>query len=136
MLQAHGIAVQRGERQILSDIDLALPAGQVIGVLGANGAGKSTLLAALAGELSPSTGRITLNDALCLPGLRQNWPAAVPCCRRALRCSLTCRWPPSSAWGLIRMHDTRGQGRLVLTAAIRPRPPWPKISASCSACWP
>lgn len=61
MLQAHGIAVQRGERQILSDIDLALPAGQVIGVLGANGAGKSTLQAALAGELSPSTGRITLN---------------------------------------------------------------------------
>ena len=39
MLQAHGIAVQRGERQILSDIDLSLPAGQVIGVLGANGAG-------------------------------------------------------------------------------------------------
>ena len=61
MLQAHGIAVQRGERQILSDIDLSLPAGQVIGVLGANGAGKSTLLAALAGELSPSAGRITLN---------------------------------------------------------------------------
>ena len=61
MLQAHGIAVQRGERQILADIDLSLPAGQVIGVLGANGAGKSTLLAALAGELSPSAGRITLN---------------------------------------------------------------------------
>ena len=61
MLQAHGIAVQRGERQILSDIDLYLPAGQVIGVLGANGAGKSTLLAALAGELSPCAGRITLN---------------------------------------------------------------------------
>ena len=61
MLQAHGIAVQRGERKILADIDLSLPAGQVIGVLGANGAGKSTLLAALAGELSPSAGRITLN---------------------------------------------------------------------------
>ena len=61
MLQAHGIAVQRGVRQILADIDLSLPAGQVIGVLGANGAGKSTLLAALAGELSPSAGRITLN---------------------------------------------------------------------------
>lgn len=71
MLQAHGIAVQRGERQILSDIDLALPAGQVIGVLGANGAGKSTLLAALAGELSPSTGRITLNGRPL-----SAWPAA------------------------------------------------------------
>ena len=71
MLQAHGIAVQRGERQILTDIDLSLPAGQVIGVLGANGAGKSTLLAALAGELSPSTGRITLNGRPL-----SAWPAA------------------------------------------------------------
>ena len=71
MLQAHGIAVQRGERQILSDIDLSLPAGQVIGVLGANGAGKSTLLAALAGELSPSAGRITLNGRPL-----SAWPAA------------------------------------------------------------
>ena len=71
MLQAHGIAVQRGERQILADIDLSLPAGQVIGVLGANGAGKSTLLAALAGELSPSAGRITLNGRPL-----SAWPAA------------------------------------------------------------
>ena len=71
MLRAHGIAVQRGERQILSNIDLSLPAGQVIGVLGANGAGKSTLLAALAGELSPSTGRITLNGRPL-----SAWPAA------------------------------------------------------------
>ena len=70
MLQAHGIAVQRGERQILSDIDLSLPAGQVIGVLGANGAGKSTLLAALAGELSPSVGSVTLNGRLL-----SAWPA-------------------------------------------------------------
>ena len=80
MLQAHGIAVQRGERQILSDIDLSLPAGQVIGVLGANGAGKSTLLAALAGELSPSTGRITLNGRPL-----SAWPAAeLASCRAVL----------------------------------------------------
>lgn len=80
MLQAHGIVVQRGERQILSDIDLALPAGQVIGVLGANGAGKSTLLAALAGELSPSAGRITLNGRPL-----SAWPAAeLASCRAVL----------------------------------------------------
>ena len=80
MLQAHGIAVQRGERQILSDIDLSLPAGQVIGVLGANGAGKSTLLAALAGELSTSTGRITLNGRPL-----SAWPAAeLASCRAVL----------------------------------------------------
>ena len=80
MLQAHGIAVQRGERQILSDIDLSLPAGQVLGVLGANGAGKSTLLAALAGELSPSAGRITLNGRPL-----SAWPAAeLASCRAVL----------------------------------------------------
>ena len=80
MLQAHGIAVQRGERQILSDIDLSLPAGQVIGVLGANGAGKSTLLAALAGELSPSAGRITLNGRPL-----SAWPVAeLASCRAVL----------------------------------------------------
>ena len=80
MLQAHGMAVQRGERQILSDIDLSLPAGQVIGVLGANGAGKSTLLAALAGELSPSAGRITLNGRPL-----SAWPAAeLASCRAVL----------------------------------------------------
>ncbi len=80
MLQAHGIAVQRGERQILSDIDLSLPAGQVIGVLGANGAGKSTLLAALAGELSPSVGSITLNGRPL-----SAWPAAeLASCRAVL----------------------------------------------------
>lgn len=80
MLQAHGIAVQRGERQILSDIDLSLPAGQIIGVLGANGAGKSTLLAALAGELSPSAGRITLNGRPL-----SAWPAAeLASCRAVL----------------------------------------------------
>lgn len=71
MLQAHGIAVQRGERQILADIDLSLPAGQVTGVLGANGAGKSTLLAALAGELSTSAGSVTLNGRPL-----SAWPAA------------------------------------------------------------
>ena len=80
MLQAQGIAVQRGERQILSDIDLSLPAGQVIGVLGANGAGKSTLLAALAGELSPSVGSVTLNGRSL-----SAWPAAeLASCRAVL----------------------------------------------------
>ena len=80
MLQAQGIAVQRGERQILSDIDLSLPAGQVIGVLGANGAGKSTLLAALAGELSPSVGSVTLNGRLL-----SAWPAVeLASCRAVL----------------------------------------------------
>ncbi|HBD36663.1 MAG TPA: hemin ABC transporter ATP-binding protein, partial [Cupriavidus sp.] len=40
MLIARNLSCSRGRRQILSGIDLNLPAGEMVGVLGANGAGK------------------------------------------------------------------------------------------------
>ncbi|AKJ27194.1 heme ABC transporter ATP-binding protein [Caldimonas brevitalea] len=61
MLVAQGLGCARGPRQVLSQVDLALKAGEVVGVLGANGAGKSSLLACLAGELQPCAGRVTLD---------------------------------------------------------------------------
>ena len=42
----------------LSGVDLAVAAGEVVGLLGPSGAGKSTLLSLLAGVLRPSAGRI------------------------------------------------------------------------------
>lgn len=62
MFCAGGLAIRRGNRQILAGIDMTLPGGEVLGVLGANGAGKSTLLAALTGELPPAAGHVTLDD--------------------------------------------------------------------------
>lgn len=61
MLQASGICVRRGGRRVLERMDLELPAGQVLGVLGANGVGKSTLLSLLAGELKPDAGHVAMN---------------------------------------------------------------------------
>ncbi|GJG94442.1 heme ABC transporter ATP-binding protein [Cupriavidus pauculus] len=62
MLVARNLTCSRGRRQVLSGIDLALPPGEVLGVLGANGAGKSTLLGTLAGELDCDNSAITLGN--------------------------------------------------------------------------
>jgi branched-chain amino acid transport system ATP-binding protein len=48
--------------QVLRDITLAVPDGTVVALLGPNGAGKTTLLRAASGLISPSTGRILLDD--------------------------------------------------------------------------
>ncbi|OHC66960.1 MAG: heme ABC transporter ATP-binding protein [Pseudomonadales bacterium RIFCSPLOWO2_02_FULL_63_210] len=71
MLRAENLAVQRGSRTVLSDIDLALQPGEVLGVLGPNGAGKSTLLGALCGELQPSHGQVLLDQRRL-----GDWPGA------------------------------------------------------------
>lgn len=44
----------------MSDLNLRLEAGQVLGLLGVNGAGKSTTLAMIAGALRPDSGVIRL----------------------------------------------------------------------------
>jgi ATP-binding cassette, subfamily B, bacterial len=47
---------------VLRDVDLTLPAGTVIGIVGDNGAGKTTLVKLLTGMYQPSSGRILIDD--------------------------------------------------------------------------
>ena len=46
-------------RAVLEDVDLLLPAGSVVAVVGENGAGKSTLVKLLARMYAPTSGRLT-----------------------------------------------------------------------------
>ena len=44
----------------LKGVDLAIPTGQFVTVIGSNGSGKSTLLNAVAGSFFPDSGRIRI----------------------------------------------------------------------------
>lgn len=48
--------------EVLSDVDLRMPAGSVVAIVGENGAGKSTLVKLLTRCYEPSVGRILVDD--------------------------------------------------------------------------
>ena len=56
MIQAEGLRKRFGSTQALDGVDLAVPAGTVLGVLGPNGAGKTTAVRILATLLQADSG--------------------------------------------------------------------------------
>ncbi len=50
-----------GERSVLSGVDLHLPAGSAVALVGENGAGKTTLVKLLTGMYQPTSGRIAVD---------------------------------------------------------------------------
>lgn len=54
--------MRRGRTKVLSDINLTLPPGRTLAVIGESGAGKSTLIAAILGLVPRSGGHITWNS--------------------------------------------------------------------------
>ena len=68
MLQVSDIHAAYGSAPVLTGIDFALQAGEVLGLLGRNGVGKSTLLRVLIGLLRPTRGDVAL-DGTHLIGL-------------------------------------------------------------------
>ncbi|WP_129360089.1 MULTISPECIES: ABC transporter ATP-binding protein [Micrococcaceae] len=62
-LRAEGITVGYGQDAVLPGIDFEVPDGELTVILGPNACGKSTLLKTLSRVLTPSAGKIFLDDA-------------------------------------------------------------------------
>jgi len=62
--------------EILRGVDLELPAGQFVAIMGASGSGKSTLLGLLAGLDTPTSGKVII-DGVDITGLNEDALALV-----------------------------------------------------------
>ena len=62
MITIDEITIVRDGRDIIYDYSEQIPAGSITAIVGPNGCGKSTLLAAIAGDIAPNKGTITIDD--------------------------------------------------------------------------
>jgi branched-chain amino acid transport system ATP-binding protein len=60
-LELKGLRKNFGKTEIIRGVDLAVEAGERIGIIGPNGAGKSTLFNLISGRLAPTSGEVLLN---------------------------------------------------------------------------
>lgn len=61
-LTVEGLTVTYGSAEAVRGLDLTVPAGSLVALIGANGAGKSSTLAAISGLVRARRGRIKLGD--------------------------------------------------------------------------
>jgi 2-aminoethylphosphonate transport system ATP-binding protein len=68
-----GVTVAYGKNTVLDSFDLAVPRGQVMALLGPSGSGKTTALRAVAGFVTPVSGRVFIGgrDVTALPPYRR-----------------------------------------------------------------
>ncbi len=73
LLEITGLSKQFGGFAALTGIDLAVPAGERLGLIGPNGSGKTTLINCISGTLRPETGKIMFagRDITRLPTYRR-----------------------------------------------------------------
>jgi len=61
LLSVRGLGRRFGGLQAVTDLDLDVHAGEILGVIGPNGAGKSTTFSMIAGALAPTSGEIVFD---------------------------------------------------------------------------
>lgn len=61
LLELKNINKSFGNKKVLTDLNIKIPKGKIIGLLGKNGAGKTTLIKLINNLLTPTSGEILIN---------------------------------------------------------------------------
>src|SRR5689334_3464343 len=64
VIEATGLRIAAGDKQLLSDADVAIDRGEHVALVGANGSGKTTLLETLLGRREPLAGSVRLGHGV------------------------------------------------------------------------
>lgn len=111
-LVARDVGYEAGARRLLDGVSVEVRPGEVLALVGPNGAGKSTLLKALAGDLVPTAGGVTLDGRPL-----HDYPARELALRRAVLPQQTVLQFAFTAREVVEMgrsphlDDARGRGR-------------------------
>ena len=75
MITFRNFALRRGEKLLLSEMDIALFDGMRVGVIGRNGCGKTSLFAAIQGEVEADRGDLDIPARLRIASVSQETPS-------------------------------------------------------------
>ena len=64
VVDAVNLGKSYGDRVIFENVNFKLPAGGIVGIIGANGAGKTTMLRMLMGQEKPDTGQLIIGETV------------------------------------------------------------------------
>ena len=79
MIFLRHFGLRRNGTVLLSDVDLTIPTGYRVGIIGRNGTGKSSLFASLLGQLDADSGELELSKGTRIASVAQETPAlAIP----------------------------------------------------------
>lgn len=70
IIRCNNLTKKYGSQLALNNLNLELPKGQIIGMLGPNGSGKTTLIKLMNGLLTPTSGNVFINEMKPGPGTK------------------------------------------------------------------
>ncbi|MGC3985785.1 MAG: energy-dependent translational throttle protein EttA [Pseudorhodoferax sp.] len=64
VIEFHNVSKSFGDRVLIDNLSMNIPAGAIVGIIGPNGAGKSTLFKLIAGREQPDSGNVVIGQTV------------------------------------------------------------------------